>query len=91
MVSRAFAGLDLLTTAVLLLDEDLRVTHANPAAETLLAQGARHLIGARIDRALPGNDASSGASPRPSTPTAASTRTSSRSRSRGCRCTCTAS
>jgi two-component system nitrogen regulation sensor histidine kinase GlnL len=57
MVSRAFAGLDLLTTAVLLLDEDLRVTQANPAAETLLAQGARHLIGTRLDRALPGNDA----------------------------------
>jgi len=56
-VSRAFAGLDLLTTAVLLLDDDLRVTHANPAAETLLAQAARHLVGARIDRALPGNEA----------------------------------
>jgi two-component system nitrogen regulation sensor histidine kinase GlnL len=55
-VSRAFAGLELLTTAVLLLDEELRVTHANPAAETLLAQGARHLIGARVDRLLPGNE-----------------------------------
>jgi two-component system nitrogen regulation sensor histidine kinase GlnL len=56
-VSRAFAGLELLTTAVLLLDEDLRVTYANPAAETLLAQGARHLIGTPLDRSLPGNDA----------------------------------
>jgi len=56
-VSRAFAGLELLTTAVLLLDEDLRVTYANPAAETLFAQGLRHLIGATLDRALPGNEA----------------------------------
>ena len=51
-----FAGLELLTTAVLLLDEDLRVTHANPAAETLLAHGLKHLVGTRLDRALPGND-----------------------------------
>jgi two-component system, NtrC family, nitrogen regulation sensor histidine kinase GlnL len=56
-VSAALAGLDLLTTAVLLLDEDLRVTHANPAAETLLAQGRKHLLGVRLDRALPGNEA----------------------------------
>jgi two-component system nitrogen regulation sensor histidine kinase GlnL len=50
-------GLDLLATAVLLLDEDLRVTYANPAAETLFAQGLKHLLGAALDRALPGNDA----------------------------------
>jgi two-component system nitrogen regulation sensor histidine kinase GlnL len=40
-----------------MLDEELRVTYANPAAETLLAQGLKHLIGARLDRALPGNEA----------------------------------
>ena len=56
-MSRAFAGLELLTTAVLLLDEELRVTYANPAAETLFAQGLKHLLGANIARALPGNDA----------------------------------
>jgi two-component system nitrogen regulation sensor histidine kinase GlnL len=50
------AGLDLLSTAVLLLDENLQVVHANPAAETLFAQGRSHLIGTAFDRALPGND-----------------------------------
>ena len=50
-----FAGLELLSTAVLLLDENLHVTYANPAAETLLAQGRKHLIGQQMDKALPGN------------------------------------
>ncbi len=57
MVTPTFPGLDLLSTAVLMLDEELHVTYANPAAETLLAQGRKHLIGARFDRALPGNEA----------------------------------
>jgi two-component system nitrogen regulation sensor histidine kinase GlnL len=50
-----FNGLDLLSTAVLALDENLRVTHANPSAETLLAHGRKHLIGIALDKALPGN------------------------------------
>jgi two-component system nitrogen regulation sensor histidine kinase GlnL len=50
------AGLDLLSTAVLLLDERLQVVHANPAAETLFAQGRSHLVGTTFDRALPNND-----------------------------------
>ena len=49
-------GLDLLNTAVLLLDEALCVTYANPAAETLFAQGRSHLVGRALDEALPGND-----------------------------------
>ncbi|HEX4779912.1 MAG TPA: histidine kinase dimerization/phospho-acceptor domain-containing protein, partial [Usitatibacter sp.] len=49
------AGLELLSTAVLLLDESLHVTYANPAAETLLAHGRKHLIGAQLEKALPGN------------------------------------
>ena len=49
-------GLDLLNTAVLLLDENLCVTYANPAAETLFAQGRSHLLGRALDEALPGND-----------------------------------
>jgi two-component system nitrogen regulation sensor histidine kinase GlnL len=52
----AYPGLELLSTAVLLLDESLHVTHANPAAETLFAQGRRHLVGIAFDKALPGND-----------------------------------
>ena len=48
-----YPGLELLSTAVLMLDEDLNVTYANPAAETMFAHGRKHLIGAPIDRALP--------------------------------------
>jgi two-component system nitrogen regulation sensor histidine kinase GlnL len=48
-------GLELLTTAVLLLDDALHVTYANPAAETLLLHGRRHLVGAAFDAMLPGN------------------------------------
>jgi two-component system nitrogen regulation sensor histidine kinase GlnL len=48
-----YPGLELLSTAVLMLDEDLNVTYANPAAETMFAHGRKHLIGAGIDRALP--------------------------------------
>ena len=51
-----YPGLELLSTAVLLLDENLRVTYANPAAETLFAQGRSHLVGIAFDEALPGND-----------------------------------
>ena len=49
--------LELLSTAVLMLDENLHVTYANPAAETLLAHGLKHLIGAELPRILPGNSA----------------------------------
>ena len=51
-----YAGLELLSTAVLMLDESLNVTYANPAAETLFAQGRNHLVGIAFDRALPGNE-----------------------------------
>jgi two-component system nitrogen regulation sensor histidine kinase GlnL len=52
-----FSGLELLSTAVLMLDENLNVTYANPAAETMFAHGRKHLIGTSIDRALPGSAA----------------------------------
>jgi two-component system nitrogen regulation sensor histidine kinase GlnL len=51
-----YAGLELLSTAVLLLDESLHVTYANPAAETMFAQGRTHMVGIAFARALPGND-----------------------------------
>ncbi len=41
----AFSGLDLLASAVVLLDADLRIVYANPAAENLFEQGARALHG----------------------------------------------
>ncbi len=40
-----FAGLELLATAVVALDDELIVRYANPAAESLLATGAKSLIG----------------------------------------------
>ena len=44
------AGLDLLSTAIVLLDGDGRVTWANGAAETLLARSRRTLLGATLTR-----------------------------------------
>jgi two-component system, NtrC family, nitrogen regulation sensor histidine kinase GlnL len=41
----SFAGLDLLATAVVVLDDEFTVRYANPAAENLLTAGARSLIG----------------------------------------------
>jgi len=41
----AFSGLDLLASAVVLLDEKLRIVYANPAAENLFEQSARALSG----------------------------------------------
>ncbi len=40
-----FSGLELLATAVVALDEALVVRYANPAAESLLATGAKSLLG----------------------------------------------
>ena len=44
----AYAGLDLLATAVVLLDERFAVRYANPAAESLLEISARGLLGQRF-------------------------------------------
>lgn len=41
----AFSGLDLLASAVVLLDADLRIVYANPAAENLFEHSARALHG----------------------------------------------
>ncbi|MGA8007366.1 MAG: nitrogen regulation protein NR(II) [Burkholderiales bacterium] len=49
-MSARLAGLDLLATAVVVLDDEYVVRYANPAAESLLDTGARSLIG----QAFPG-------------------------------------
>ena len=41
-------GLELISTAVLLLGRDHRISYANPAAENLFAQSRRQLVGARL-------------------------------------------
>jgi two-component system nitrogen regulation sensor histidine kinase GlnL len=48
----SFAGLDLLSTAVILLDENLSIGHVNPAAENLFAVSQRKLIGRPVDQLL---------------------------------------
>ena len=53
---KPYPGLELLSTAVLMLDESLLVTYANPAAESLLAHGRKHLMGAGIDKLLPASE-----------------------------------
>jgi two-component system nitrogen regulation sensor histidine kinase GlnL len=55
-VTSPFPGLELLSTAVLMVDEQVRVIYANPAAETLLAHGRKHLLGTALARVLPGNE-----------------------------------
>ena len=53
---RAYPGLELLATAVLLLDAALRIVYANPAAENLFELSKRQLVG-QAPRALFGDAA----------------------------------
>ena len=48
-------ALDFLTTAVLLLDQNLTILHTNPAAENLLGIGAKQLRGGSLAPLLPDN------------------------------------
>jgi len=48
----AFAGLDLLSSAVLLLDGQLRIRHCNPAAENLFAVSQRVCLGQPLEQLL---------------------------------------
>jgi two-component system nitrogen regulation sensor histidine kinase GlnL len=48
----ALHGLDLLSTAVLLVDDNDRVIHLNPAAENLFRSSRKSMIGLRIDDAF---------------------------------------
>jgi len=45
MIPAPFSGLEMLATAVFVLDEDFRVSYANPAAENLFAVSAKHVVG----------------------------------------------
>ncbi|HKO88990.1 MAG TPA: nitrogen regulation protein NR(II) [Burkholderiales bacterium] len=49
MNASAFVGLDLLATAVLVLDEDLRVRYANPAVEHMLQSASRSMLTQHIN------------------------------------------
>ena len=53
----ALAGLELLATAVLLLDGDARVQWANPAAENLFELSRRRLVGLAPVQAMVGGAA----------------------------------
>ena len=57
MTPAAFPGLDLLATAVVLLDRELHVKYVNPAAETLFAAGRKSIL----DQTFPGLFSDSGA------------------------------
>ena len=45
MAASSFSGLDLLATSVILVDDDLRVVYANPAAEDLFAFSLKNVVG----------------------------------------------
>ena len=51
-VQAALAGLDLLSSAVILLDEQLRIRHCNPAAENLFAVSQRVCLGMPLAQLL---------------------------------------
>ncbi|MBL8448623.1 MAG: PAS domain-containing protein [Dechloromonas sp.] len=52
-VSSRFAGLDLLASAVLVLDAELRVRHLNGAGQNLLAVSEKNLVGHRLTDVCP--------------------------------------
>ncbi|MBA2689916.1 MAG: PAS domain-containing sensor histidine kinase [Burkholderiales bacterium] len=56
MIASPFPGLDLITTAILLLDRRLFIRYANPAAESLFALNGNSLPQLPIDQILSGND-----------------------------------
>jgi two-component system nitrogen regulation sensor histidine kinase GlnL len=56
MVASPYPGLELLSTAVLLLDQNRHVRYANPAAENLFALSMKNLADFPIDLLLQGSD-----------------------------------
>ena len=57
LTPHAYVGLELLSTAILILDSELTVMYANPAAENLFAFSLRSIIAYPLQKALPGNAA----------------------------------
>ncbi len=55
-IPSAFAGLEYLATATLLLDSDRRVIYANPAAEVMFATSNSHVSGMLLDQVFVGAD-----------------------------------
>jgi two-component system, NtrC family, nitrogen regulation sensor histidine kinase GlnL len=55
--SQAFTGLDLLSTAVLIVDRELTLRYANPAAESLFAFSMKSVAHLKLERILPRNPA----------------------------------
>jgi len=53
MTSAALSGLDLLPTAVVLVDTALAVRYMNPAAENLFEMSSRNLAGQNLDKLFP--------------------------------------
>lgn len=51
-ISPAFFGLEYLSTAVLLLDRELRVSYVNPAAENMFEFSGKHLVGLPLPQAF---------------------------------------
>ena len=47
-MASSFSGLDLLATPVILLDDELRLAHANPAAEDLFAFSLKNVVGQQL-------------------------------------------
>ena len=61
-----FGGLDLLSSSVVLLDEDLRIRYMNSAAENLLALSSKAVRGMRFDSVV--STSSPAGWPHPPTP-----------------------
>ncbi len=54
---KTFTGLELLSTAVLIVDRELTLQYANPAAESLFAFSMKSVAHLKLERMFPGNPA----------------------------------
>ncbi|MBC7945773.1 MAG: PAS domain-containing protein [Burkholderiales bacterium] len=53
IASAFFPGLEVLSTAIVLLDDDLVIRYANPAAETLFEVSCKSIVGQRLEQVFP--------------------------------------